>query len=86
MPTDAYALDEAVDDGFLVPPRAVSVPLKFQREGIRYDDLSDDEKDEWDALEWDEDGDGIRRPPVEARGASTSGCSTRTPSTRCSST
>ena len=40
-----------------MPPRAVSVPLKFQREGIRYDDLSDEEKDEWDALEWDEDGD-----------------------------
>jgi type I restriction enzyme R subunit len=56
MPTDAYTLDEAVADGFLVPPRAVSVPLKFQREGIRYDDLSEEEKDEWDALEWSEEG------------------------------
>jgi type I restriction enzyme R subunit len=45
-----------VADGYLVPPKAVSVPLKFQREGIRYDELSDDEKDQWDALEWDEDG------------------------------
>ena len=27
-------------DGFLVPPKAVSVPLKFQREGITYDDLT----------------------------------------------
>ena len=43
-------------DGFLVPPRAVSVPLKFQREGIHYEELSDEEKDQWDALEWDEDG------------------------------
>jgi len=56
VPTDAYSLDEAVADGYLVPPRAVSVPLKFQREGIRYDDLSEDEKEQWDALEWDEDG------------------------------
>jgi type I restriction enzyme R subunit len=56
VPTDAYSLDEAVSDGFLVPPKAVSVPLKFQREGIRYDDLSEDEKDAWDAVEWDEDG------------------------------
>ena len=56
VPTDAYGLDEAVDDGFLVPPLAVSVPLKFQRGGIRYDDLSDDEKEQWDAVEWDEDG------------------------------
>jgi type I restriction enzyme R subunit len=56
VPTDNYGLDEAVRDGFLVPPKAVSVPLKFQREGIKYDDLSDDEKDQWDALEWTEEG------------------------------
>ena len=56
VPTDAYDLSEAVADGFLVPAQAVSVPLKFQREGIRYDDLSDEEKEQWDALEWSEDG------------------------------
>ncbi|MBK9436352.1 MAG: DEAD/DEAH box helicase family protein [Micrococcales bacterium] len=44
VPTDAYSLDEAINDGFLVPPRAVSVPTKFLREGIRYDDLPEDEK------------------------------------------
>ncbi len=55
-PTDAYSLDEAVHDGFLVPPKAVSVPLKFERQGIRYDDLSDDEKEAWDAMEWDDEG------------------------------
>lgn len=56
VPTDAYGLDDAIAEGYLAPPRAVSVPLKFQREGIRYQDLSDDEKDQWDALEWDEEG------------------------------
>jgi type I restriction enzyme R subunit len=56
VPTDAYSLEEAVRDGFLVPPQAVSVPLKFQREGIKYDDLSEEDKDQWDALEWDEEG------------------------------
>ncbi len=56
VPTDAYSLEEAVHDNFLVPLRAVSVPLKFQREGIRYDDLSADEQDQWDAIEWDDDG------------------------------
>ncbi|MFZ5491926.1 MAG: DEAD/DEAH box helicase family protein [Pseudomonadota bacterium] len=66
VPTDAYGLDEAVRDGFLVPPRAVSVPLKFQREGIRYDDLSDEDKDQWDALEWDEDGAVPDRVEAEA--------------------
>jgi type I restriction enzyme, R subunit len=56
VPTDAYSLEEAVKDGFLVPVKAVSVPLKFQREGIKYDDLSEEDKDQWDALEWGDDG------------------------------
>ena len=57
VPTDVYELDEAVDDGYLVAPKAVDVPLKFIREGIRYDDLSEEDKDAWDAAEWDDDGD-----------------------------
>lgn len=56
VPTDAYGLDQAVADGYLVPPRTISVPLKFQRQGIRYEDLPEDEKEQWDALEWNEDG------------------------------
>ena len=56
VPTDAYGLDEAVGDGFLVPPFGVSVGTTFLRQGITYDDLSDQEKDEWDALDWGEDG------------------------------
>ncbi|MFO0852696.1 MAG: DEAD/DEAH box helicase family protein [Gemmataceae bacterium] len=56
VPTDAYELGEAVADGFLVPPKAVSVPVKFPREGINYADLSDEEQEEWDAQEWDDDG------------------------------
>jgi len=56
VPTDAYTLDEAVADGHLVPPKAISVPLKFQREGIKYDDLTEEEKDQWDDIEWNEDG------------------------------
>jgi len=56
VPTEAYPLEEAVEDGHLVPPVPYSVPLKFQREGIKYDDLSEEEKDEWDALEWNDEG------------------------------
>jgi type I restriction enzyme R subunit len=66
VPTDAYSLEEAVRDGFLVPPRAVSVPLKFQREGITYDELSEEDKDQWDALEWDEEGAVPDRVEAEA--------------------
>ncbi len=66
VPTDAYSLEEAVRDGFLVPPKAVSVPLKFQREGIKYDELSEEDKDQWDALEWDEEGGVPDRVEAEA--------------------
>ncbi|MHB1298607.1 MAG: DEAD/DEAH box helicase family protein [Gemmatimonadaceae bacterium] len=66
VPTDAYSLEEAVRDGYLVAPKAVSVPLKFQREGIRYDELSEDDRDQWDALEWDEDGGVPDRVEAEA--------------------
>ena len=56
VPTDAYTLDEAVGEGYLVPPRAVAVPMKFLTRGVRYDDLSEDEKDAWDAADWNDDG------------------------------
>ncbi|MBH2009595.1 MAG: DEAD/DEAH box helicase family protein [Xanthomonadaceae bacterium] len=62
VPTDAYPLDQAVADGHLVAPVAVSVPLKFQREGIKYAELSEAEQEQWDALEWNEDGE----PPPDA--------------------
>ncbi len=60
VPTYAYELKDAVREGFLVPMVGVSVGTKFLRQGIRYADLSEEEKDDWDALEWGEDG-----PPDE---------------------
>jgi type I restriction enzyme R subunit len=56
VPTDAYSLPDAIADGYLVPPRSISVPIRYLREGIKYDELSDEEKEAWDELEWDEDG------------------------------
>lgn len=55
VPTDAYTLEEAIRDSHLVPPVGISVPLKIVRQGLRYAELSDEEKDRWDALEWGED-------------------------------
>jgi type I restriction enzyme, R subunit len=70
VPTDAYSLDEAISDGFLVPPRGVSVPLKFIREGMKYDERTEDEKDQWDELDWGVDEDGIPiDPPDEVEAA-----------------
>ena len=48
QPTYAYELETAVADGYLVPPVSVSVPVKFLREGMKYDDLSDAEKAEYE--------------------------------------
>jgi len=56
VPTFAYELNEAIEAGYLVPPRVVPVPLKFPYEGISYDDLPEHEKEQWDELDWDEDG------------------------------
>ena len=65
VPTDAYSLDDAIRDGFLVPPRSVSVPLRFVREGIRYDELSEDDKDKWDEFDWGEDEEGEPLDPPD---------------------
>lgn len=51
QPTYAYELEKAVEDEFLVPPRAISVPLKFQREGIKYKELSSEEQEEYELQE-----------------------------------
>lgn len=60
-PTDSYDLDQARADGYLVGPFTINVPLKIPQRGLRYDELSDEEKERWDELEWDEED----PPPVE---------------------
>lgn len=47
-PTYAYELDKAVSDGYLRPPKAVAVPLKFPRSGVRYDELNEEEKAQYE--------------------------------------
>lgn len=53
-PTYSYELDKAVEDKFLVPPKKVVVTTKFLREGIKYEELSADEKAEYEDKFWDE--------------------------------
>ena len=55
VPTDAYELTTAVRDEFLVPPKVQQVDLKFPREGIDYDELSEEEKEQWEGLDWGDD-------------------------------
>lgn len=53
VPTAAYTLDEAIADGYLTPPKEFNLGTRFLDEGIRYDDLDDEEREEWDSLEWE---------------------------------
>ncbi|WP_072691128.1 DEAD/DEAH box helicase family protein [Rhodococcus marinonascens] len=57
VPTDDYTLDQAIEDEWLVPPRAVTVPLAFPLKGIKYDDLPDEEKKRWEGVDWGEEDD-----------------------------
>jgi len=59
VPTFYFELEKAVADGYLVPPRAHSVPLKFQREGVKYNELSAEEQAEYEAKFWDEEAGGM---------------------------
>lgn len=47
-PTDAYTFKEAVANKHLVPYHSIELPTKFLRTGIRYDELSDSEKEEFE--------------------------------------
>ena len=47
-PTDAYTFDEAVAEGHLEPYHRIDVPTKFHTEGISYEDLTDEEKEQFE--------------------------------------
>lgn len=48
MPTYAYEDASAYAENFLVPPTKISVATKFIREGIKYNELSEQEQAEWE--------------------------------------
>jgi type I restriction enzyme R subunit len=51
VPTFAYESHEAFADEVLVPPKGYSVPLKFVRQGVKYQELSPEEQEEWESRE-----------------------------------
>ncbi|WP_166806369.1 DEAD/DEAH box helicase family protein [Cryobacterium serini] len=63
VPTDSYELGQAIADKYLVPPVARPIALGFMNRGIRYADLSADERDQWDMLDWD---DGLVPDAIDA--------------------
>jgi type I restriction enzyme R subunit len=47
-PTDEYSFEEAVTNRHLVPYKSIEVPTKFRTKGIKYKDLSEAEKEEFE--------------------------------------
>ena len=48
LPTFAYELQDAIADNYLVPPQGIKVPFKFLRQGIKYSQLSEAEREEYE--------------------------------------
>lgn len=48
VPTFAYELEKAVEDEYLVDYRTIEVKSKIMEDGIHYDELSDEEKEEFE--------------------------------------
>ncbi|MCD7809222.1 MAG: DEAD/DEAH box helicase family protein, partial [Erysipelotrichaceae bacterium] len=56
VPTYGYELAQAVKDGYLVDYLSAETELKFISEGIVYDDLSEEDKEEYEKTFVEEDG------------------------------
>ncbi|MFT3901329.1 MAG: DEAD/DEAH box helicase family protein [Gordonia sp. (in: high G+C Gram-positive bacteria)] len=55
VPTDAYSLEEAIEDDYLVRPKGISIGSAILRSGIKYRDLTPEQRDDWDTLDWGDD-------------------------------
>lgn len=56
VPTYGYELAQAVQDGYLVDFMTIETELKLMEQGIVYDDLSDEDKEQYEELFASEDG------------------------------
>ncbi|VEP15956.1 Heavy metal transporter [Hyella patelloides LEGE 07179] len=55
VPTFAYELQDAIADGYLVPSQGITVPFKFLRQGVKYSQLSEAEREEYEEKFRDEE-------------------------------
>ena len=65
-PTDAYPLNQAISDGNLVPFRGKEIDLGIVKRGIKYVDLSDEEKEEYEE-KFEEDEEEISSSEINER-------------------
>ncbi|MBC6831737.1 helicase [Corynebacterium sp. LK29] len=69
-PTGEYGLEEATAAGYLVPYKVFSTSSVILSDGIVYDELSEEEKIEWDNKDWGTDEDGAKLAAPEGATAS----------------
>ncbi|MDM8536937.1 DEAD/DEAH box helicase family protein [Desulfobacterales bacterium HSG17] len=48
VPTFAYELEKAIEEKYLVPYNTIETKMKFMEQGIHYDELTDEEKEQWE--------------------------------------
>ena len=48
-------INETNEEKYFVRYESYSIPTKFTREGIKYSELSEQEKQQWDEIEWSEE-------------------------------
>lgn len=63
-PTYAYELEQAVKDGYLVEYRTIESTSKILDDGIRYDELSEEEREQYEDTFDEEQGQEIRNSAV----------------------
>ncbi|BAZ12842.1 type III restriction enzyme res subunit [Calothrix sp. NIES-4071] len=56
VPTHVYELSDAIKDGYLVPPLGIKASFKFLLRGVKYADLSESEKEEYEEKFQDDEG------------------------------
>lgn len=49
VPTYAYEYDKAIDDGYLVDYNSIEVKSKIMEDGVKYDDLSEEDKEAYES-------------------------------------
>lgn len=55
VPTFAYELKRAVEDGFLVDYDSIEFKTKIMESGVKYDDLSDEDKEQFEETFYDDE-------------------------------
>jgi type I restriction enzyme, R subunit len=65
VPTFAYELADAIRDGYLVPPKGIKAPFKFLQKGVKYADLSEEEKEEYEE-KFQDDETGVIPDKIDA--------------------